>query len=104
MPALDVTLVGHARQASGARARFRATLSTVTTHQVTYRGPSTFAVRAAALLADSEGVELTSATRAEDAGSPEDVALELTVAGTAEAVSAAIESVRRELPAGATVG
>ena len=75
----------------------------MTTHQVTYRGPSTFAVRAAALLADAPGVELTSATRTDD---PSDgsVALELTIEGTDETVAAAIDAVREELPAGASLG
>jgi hypothetical protein len=76
----------------------------VTTHQVTYRGPSTFAVRAAALLADAEGLELRSANRTDDPAAPEEtVALELTVEGTDEAVAAAIEAVGRELPAGASL-
>lgn len=74
----------------------------MTTHQVTYRGPSTFAVRAAALLADAAGLELTSAQRTDDA-SDESVALALTLEGSDEAVAAAIESVRGEMPAGATV-
>ena len=75
----------------------------MTTHQVTYRGPSTFAVRAAALLADAAGVELTSANRA---GDPTDgmVALELTLDGPDDALAAAVDSVRAELPAGATLG
>ena len=72
----------------------------MTTHQVTYRGPSTFAVRAAALLADAPGVELTSATRTDDP-SDDSVALELTIEGTDEAVAAAVDAVRAELPAGA---
>jgi hypothetical protein len=77
----------------------------VTSHQVTYRGPSTFAVRAAALLADADGLELTSANRTDDlAAQEETVALELTLAGTHEAVAAAIEAVEKELPAGATLG
>jgi hypothetical protein len=75
----------------------------VTTHQVTYRGPSTFAVRAAALLADADGVELRSATRTDDP-SDDSVALVLTVEGTDESVAAAIARVREELPAGAAVG
>lgn len=74
----------------------------MTTHQVTYRGPSTFAVRAAALLADSEGLELRSANRTDD---PSDgsVALELTIEGTDEAVAEGIDAVREEMPAGATL-
>ncbi|MGI8982972.1 MAG: hypothetical protein ACR2HM_00295 [Acidimicrobiales bacterium] len=75
----------------------------MTTHQVTYRGPPGFAVRAAALLADAEGLELRSATRTVDP-TDDTVALELTVKGAAEAVEAALASVRAELPAGATVG
>jgi hypothetical protein len=76
----------------------------VTTHQVTYRGPSTFAVRAAALLADSAGVELTSATRADAADASEEQAvLVLMLEATEEAVSGAVEAVRAELPAGATL-
>ena len=71
-------------------------------HQVTYRGPSTFAVRAAALLADAAGVELTSAHRTDDP-SDESVALELTVEGADAAVAAAIDAVRAELPAGASL-
>ena len=76
----------------------------MTTHQVTYRGPSAFAVRAAALLADADGLELTSASRTDDPAAPQEtVALELTLEGTGEAVAAAIDAVREELPAGATL-
>ena len=74
----------------------------MTTHQVTYRGPAEFAVRAAALLADAAGVELTSANRTDDP-TDEAVALELTIDGPDEALAAAIESVRAELPAGASL-
>lgn len=76
----------------------------MTTHLVTYRGPSTFAVHAAALLADADGVELTSASRPDDPpASEEAVLLTLTLDGTADAVAAAVDAVRGELPAGATV-
>ena len=76
----------------------------MTTHEVTYRGPSSFAVRAAALLADSAGVELTSATRADDAGaSEEEAVLVLTLEATDVELSAAVEAARAELPAGATL-
>ena len=74
----------------------------MTTHQVTYRGPSTFAVRAAALLADATGLELTSANRTDDPAD-DSVAIELTIEGTDEAVAAAVDAVREELPAGATI-
>ncbi|HWI02589.1 MAG TPA: hypothetical protein VNT52_02000 [Acidimicrobiales bacterium] len=74
----------------------------MTTHQVTYRGPSTFAVRAAALLADAAGLQLTSANRTDDP-SDDSVALELTIEATDDALAAAIDTVRAELPAGASL-
>ncbi len=74
----------------------------MTTHQVTYRGPAQFAVRAAALLADATGLELTSANRTDDP-SDDSVALELTVEGTDDAVAVALDAVRAELPAGASL-
>ena len=71
---------------------------------MTYRGPSTIAVRAAALLADAEGVELTSAARPDDStASDESAVLQLTLMGTTEAVTAALASVQGELPPGATL-
>ena len=75
----------------------------MTTHQVTYRGPAEFAVRAAALLADSPGLELTSANRTDDP-SDESVALDLTVEASDDAMAAAIAAVQAELPAGASIG
>ena len=76
----------------------------MTTHEVTYRGPSAFAVRAAALIADAAGVELTSAARADDHGAPEDdVELVLTLEATPEALAGALDAVRAELPPGASV-
>ena len=77
----------------------------MTSHEVTYRGPASFAVRAAALIADVDGVELTSAARADDPDATEEsVVLVLTVEATDEAVAAGLAAVRSELPAGATVG
>jgi hypothetical protein len=76
----------------------------VTTHEVTYRGPASFAVRAAALIADTDGIELTSAERADDPdGMAESVVLVLTLVGTDDAVAAGLAAVRADLPAGATV-
>jgi hypothetical protein len=76
----------------------------VTNHEVTYRGPASFAVRAAALIADTEGIELTSAERADDPdGMAESVVLVLTLEGTDDAVAAGLAAVRADLPAGATV-
>ncbi len=71
---------------------------------MTYQGPAVFAVRAAALLADSDGVELTSAARSDAAGASEDAAvLIVTVEATDEALAAAMAAARAELPAGATL-
>ena len=76
----------------------------VTTHQVTYQGPPSFAVRAATLLADSEGVELTSANQPEVVdGAGDTVLLALVLEGTSESVTAALESVRADLPPEATL-
>lgn len=77
----------------------------MTTHQVTYRGPSSFAVQAAALIADAAGVELTSANRADDPDAVDGSAvLVLTIEATDEALAAGLASVRAKLPEGATVG
>ena len=76
----------------------------VTTHQVTYQGPPAFALPAATLLADSDGVELTSANRPEVLeGSDQVVRLALVMEGTPDAVTAALEAVRAALPPDATV-
>jgi len=76
----------------------------VTSHQVTYQGPSSFAVRAATLLADADGVELTSATPPEHPnGSDATVLLALLVEGTTGAVAVAVNSVRVAMPPEATV-
>ena len=71
---------------------------------MTYQGPPAFAVRAATLLADSEGVELTSANQPEVLDvATQTVLLALTLEGTMDAVTTALDSVRAELPPGATV-
>ncbi len=76
----------------------------VTTHQVTYQGPPELAVRAATLLADAEGVELTSANQPVVLeGADQTVLLALVLDGTVEAVTAAVDSVRAALPSDATV-
>ena len=77
----------------------------MTTHRITYQGPPSLAVQAATLLADTHGIELTSAGQPEPAPGPAGtVLLTLTVEGTAEAVAAAVGRMRETLPAGATVG
>jgi hypothetical protein len=76
----------------------------VTTHQVTYQGPASLAVRAATLLADADGIELTSAAPPEHPdGSDAVVRLAVTLEGSDGDVAAALESVRLALPADATV-
>ncbi len=75
----------------------------VTTHQVTYQGPPSFAVRAATLLADTEGVELTSANQPEVIEGSEQVLLALVLEGSPEAVAAAVDSAQAQLPPGAIV-
>lgn len=75
----------------------------VTTHQVTYQGPPSFAVGAATLLADSEGVELTSANQPQVIEGSEQVLLALVLEGTPEAVAAAVDAAQADLPAEATI-
>ena len=73
----------------------------MTTHQVTYEGPSSLAVDVARLVAEADGIELTAAKEPERGAGG--VLLALTVDGTPEAVAAAVSSVRRGLPDGATI-
>ena len=76
----------------------------VTSHQVKYEGPSSFAVRVATLIADADGIDLTSADKQEYAGdSAETVLLVLTVEGTLDAVTAAVRAVGTALPADASI-
>ena len=76
----------------------------MTSHHVTYEGPSSLAVGVATLLADAEGIDLRSAEREEATdGSGETVRLVLTVEATTEAVMAAVGSIGAGLPAEARV-
>ena len=69
-----------------------------------YEGPPLIAVQAARLLADAEGVELTSATRAEQLdGSVESVRMSLVVEGTTAAVTSAVDQIRDGLPSEASL-
>ncbi len=69
-----------------------------------YEGPSSLAVRVATLLADADGIELTSAEKQEYGDeSVETVLLALTVGGTREAVMAAVRSIEAVLPAEARI-
>ena len=77
----------------------------MTSHRIIYEGPSGLAVRAATLLADTEGVELTSAgkpQRPDGRGGPGDpVRLTMTLEGTTDAVAAALLAIGDGLPTGA---
>jgi hypothetical protein len=76
----------------------------VTTHQVKYEGPSSFAVRVATLLADADGIELKSAEKQEYGDGPAGVVLlALSVEGTSEAVMAAVRSIAAGLPTEARI-
>jgi hypothetical protein len=69
---------------------------------VIYAGPISGVVDCARALAEADGVDLTGQRRA--SGADEEVArLELTVSGTDADVQAAIVSVSRELPPGASL-
>lgn len=74
----------------------------MTEHRITFEGPPSVAVRVATLLADADGVDLTSQTP-EPGGTAERVVLVLTVDGTVDDVAAAVAAVEADLPPGATV-
>ena len=76
----------------------------MTSHQVRYESPSALAVSVATLLADSEGIELSSAEKPDSSrDSVEPALLVLTVEGTTEAVTAAVASIDAGLPADARI-
>ena len=75
----------------------------MTTHHVKYEGPSSLAVHVATLLADAEGIDLTSAEKQEPTDGSVETVLALTVEGTTEAVMAAVRSVGAGLPAEARI-
>lgn len=60
-------------------------------------------MRVATLLADADGIELTSADRQDAEGSVGNAVLALTVNGTTEAVTAAVDSIGADLPPDATL-
>jgi hypothetical protein len=74
----------------------------MTTLRVTYEGPSSLAVSTATMLADAEGVDLTSSETPEKR-SGDEVRLRLTVEGPTDAILDAVARVRGRLPAGATL-
>jgi hypothetical protein len=75
----------------------RATLCAVTSFRISYLGPRSFAVRAATLLAEADGIELTAseppAHRDDDS-----VLLALTVEATEHAVDDALRDIAAVLP------
>ncbi len=76
----------------------------MTTHRITYEGPSSLAVPTATMLADAMGVELRSSEPPAPSDGPWDkVVLVLTVEGTPDAVEGAVGSLRASLPAGASI-
>jgi hypothetical protein len=75
----------------------------MTAHRITYEGPSSLAVRTATLLADAEGIELTSAVDAHPGDLGDPALLVVTVDGTTDAVAAAVRRVQEDLPAGASI-
>jgi hypothetical protein len=82
----------------------RATLVRVTTHRITYEGPHSLAVRVATLLADTPGVELTSAGLPRPADGPAGtVVMTLTVEADSGAAAIAVGRMRDALPAEASV-
>lgn len=73
-------------------------------HRITYEGPASHAMRSATLLADTEGIELTSAESPEPVeGLPDRVRLALLVDDTPEAVAAGVRRIEADLPADATI-
>lgn len=76
----------------------------VTTHRITYEGPSSLAVPTATMLADAVGVDLRSSEPPASKDGPWDkVVLVLTVEGTPDAVDSAVGNLRASLPAGASI-
>jgi hypothetical protein len=77
-------------------------LAVTTTHRIRFEGPSAVALRVARELAVADGIDLTSS---EPPAPLDDVryALEVTVRGARDAVARALDDIRRDLPAGASI-
>jgi len=74
------------------------------TTRITYTGPSSLAVATATMLADFEGIDLTSSAPPVRGGGPRGtVVLVLIVDGAPEAIDAAVGHLRAGLPPGATI-
>ena len=73
-------------------------------YRIRYEGPSSLAVRAATMLAEAEGVELTASQPPEfRPGEVETAVLAVTLKGDRAAVLAAVEAVQGRLPDDATI-
>jgi hypothetical protein len=70
-------------------------------YRISYTGPSTEAVRAATLIADADGIELTASKPPQRRGDA--VVLELTVDGTTDDVLDAVALARGQLPQGTAI-
>ncbi len=76
----------------------------MTSRRITYAGPQSLAVATATMLADFEGVDLTSSEPPVRSEGPRGtVILRLTLEGSAEAIDAAVGHLRAGLPPGATI-
>jgi hypothetical protein len=74
----------------------------VTTYRIRFEGPAALAVRVATALADADGVDLTHSAQPSIVDES-NVALDLSVDGTREAVAAAVADIGDDLPRGATI-
>jgi hypothetical protein len=72
-------------------------------YRITYRGPQSLAVQAARLIADADGIELTSSEPPTLDDDPERVILALTVDAEPDAVTAAVDDVGSLLSPHATI-
>ena len=73
-----------------------------TSYRIRFEGPSGLAVQVATELAAADGLDLTSSTPPAPLGDAT-FALEMTVEGTPDAVTTAVDRVRGELPDGASI-
>ena len=73
-----------------------------TSYRITFEGPSAIALRVATELAAADGLDLT-ASSPPTALDESTFALEMTVEGTPDAVTTAVDRVRGELPDGASL-
>ena len=82
----------------------------MSSHRITYEGPSSLAVATATLVADAGGVDLTASAPpvrsdggSRSIGPMDSVVLVLTVEGTDDAVETAVANLRAGLPPGASL-